>query len=105
MRAYIVFSGTGPILLLTTFPALTDGRLVQKLAQKGITKFIAYEIPVDRVRSVYGVPFEVISADLESSEDCRVLDFNGHHIFNSFSFEEFGPPITCGESPVSSPRD
>lgn len=97
MRAYIIFSGTGPILLLTTYPALTDGRLVQKLAQKGIVKFIGYEVSVDRARSVYGVPFEVISADLETTEDCRVLDFNGHHIFNSFSFEEFGEPITCGD--------
>jgi hypothetical protein len=94
MRAYIVFSGTGPILLLTTYPALTDERLVRKLAQKGINKFIGYEVAVDRARSIYGVPFDVISADLESTEDCRVLDFNGHHIFASFSFEEFGKPIT-----------
>jgi hypothetical protein len=28
MRAYIVFSGTGPILILTTYPELTDERLV-----------------------------------------------------------------------------
>ncbi len=96
MRAYIVFSGTGPILLLTTFPALTDERLVQKLSQKGITKFIGYEVSVERARSIYGVPFDVISADLESSEDCRVLDFNGHHIFASFSFDEFGDAITSG---------
>jgi hypothetical protein len=98
MRAYIVFSGTGPILLLTTYPALTDDRLVHKLSQKGITKFIAYEVSVDRVRAVYGVPFEVIAADLESTEDCRVLDFNGHHIFARFSFSDFGEPITCGDS-------
>lgn len=97
MRAYVIFSGTGPILLLTTFPDLTDERLVCKLAQKGITKFIGYEVSLDRARSVYGVPFEVISADLESLEDCRVLDFNGHHIFSSFSFADFGKPITCGE--------
>lgn len=97
MRAYVIFSGTGPILLLTTFPALTDQRLIRKLAQKGITKFIGYEVSVDRARTVYGVPFDVISADLESAEDCRVLDFNGHHIFASFSFAEFGEPITCGE--------
>lgn len=58
MRAYVVFSGTGPILLLTTFPALTDERLVRKLAQKGIVKFIGYEVSVDRARAVYGVPFE-----------------------------------------------
>ena len=42
MRAYIVFSGTGPILILTTYPELTDGRLVEKLVHKGIAKFTAY---------------------------------------------------------------
>jgi len=97
MRAYIVFSGTGPILVLTTFPALTDKRLVSKLSQKGITKFIGYEVSLERAQNVYGIPYEVISSDLASTEDCRVLDFNGHHIFASFSFEEFGEPITCGD--------
>lgn len=97
MRAYIVFSGTGPILLLTTYPEMKDDRLVNKLSQKGIVKFIAYEVSVDRVRSVYGVPFDVIAADLETSEDCRVLDFNGHHIFGSFAFSEFGEAIISGD--------
>jgi hypothetical protein len=97
MRAYIIFSGTGPILMLTTYPALTDPRLVAKLAQKGIAKFIAYEVSVERVRDIYGVPFEVIAADLAAVEDCRVLDFNGHHIFSRFPFAEFGELIKVGE--------
>ena len=97
MRAYIVFSGTGPILILTTYPELTDPRLVEKLSHKGIVKFIAYEVPEERVRAIYGVPCEVIAADLEHTEDMRVLDFNGHHIFSSFSFDELGDPIMCGD--------
>ena len=97
MRSYIIFSGTGPILVLTTFPSLTDRRILKKLEHKGISKFIAHEVPLERVRALYGVPFEVISADLANTEDYRVLDFNGHHIFNSFSFAEFGEAITCGD--------
>jgi hypothetical protein len=97
MRAYIVFSGTGPILILTTYPSLTDERLVGKLGHKGIVKFIAYEVPVDVVQDVYGVPFDVIASDLERSEDVRVLDFNGHHIFSSFSFSNLGEPIKIGD--------
>jgi hypothetical protein len=93
MRSYIVFSGTGPILILTTYPALTDPRLVDKLRHKGIHKFIAYEVPIEVVERIYGVPFDVISADLEKVEDLRVLDFNGHHIFSSFSFTDFSDPI------------
>ncbi len=55
-------------------------------------------MPLERVQSIYGVPFEVIAADLERTEDIRVLDFNGHHIFSRFSFSELGDPIMCGES-------
>jgi hypothetical protein len=97
MRAYIIFSGTGPILILTTYPDLVDERLVQKLGHKGIVKFIAYEVPLETVRRIYGVPFEVIAADLESTEDLRVLDFNGHHIFSRFSLAELGEPVKYGD--------
>jgi hypothetical protein len=97
MRGYIVFSGTGPILILTTFPSLEDERLVEKLRHKGIVKFIAYEVPIDEVRRIYGVPFEVIASDLEQHEDVRVLDFNGHHIFSRFSFAQLGEPIKVGD--------
>ena len=97
MRAYIIFSGTGPILILTTYGSLTDPRLVGKLGHKGIAKFIAYEVPLDEVRRVYGVPFDVIAADLEQAEDVRVLDFNGHHIFANFSFSNLGDAIKVGD--------
>ncbi len=97
MKAYIVFSGTGPILILTTYPDLVDDRLVAKLGHKGIVKFIAYEVPVETVRRIYGVPFEVIAADLEKTEDLRVLDFNGHHIFSRFSLSELGNPVKYGD--------
>jgi hypothetical protein len=97
MRAYIVFSGTGPILILTTYSSLTDERLVEKLRHKGILKFIAYEVPIDAVQRIYGVPFDVTAADLEQTHDVRVLDFNGHHIFSSFSFADLGDPIKCGD--------
>ncbi len=97
MRSYLVFTGTGPILVLTTFTAITEPGLTEKLAHKGIVKFIAYEVPIDRVKALYGVPFEVIAADLEGARDMRVLDFNGHHIFNSFSLSELGDPIKFGD--------
>ena len=49
------------------------------------------------VKRIYGVPFEVIAADLESTEDLRVLDFNGHHIFSRFSLKDLGDPIKHGD--------
>ena len=97
MRAYLIFTGSGPILILTTYPTVTEAGLVAKLEHKGIQKFIAYEVPVDRARSLYGVPFEVIAADLAGGEDVRVLDFNGHHIFANFKLSELGDPIRHGD--------
>ncbi len=96
MRAYILFSGTGPLLVLTTYPEVTDPRLLARLSHKGIAKFIAYEVALGRVREQYGVPFEVVAADLEGVEDVRVLDFNGHHIFACFSLAELAGPVTVG---------
>ncbi|MDX2446875.1 MAG: hypothetical protein QNK29_06730 [Desulfobacterales bacterium] len=36
MKAGIFFTGTGPILLLTTYGELNDPTLVTKLAKKGL---------------------------------------------------------------------
>ena len=40
MKAGIFFSGSGPILILTTYQDLHDPKLVEKLGVKGIKKFI-----------------------------------------------------------------
>ena len=50
MRAYLIFTGSGPILVLSTYPELTDPRLVAKLRYKGIDKFIAYEVDMAAVQ-------------------------------------------------------
>ena len=97
MRAYLIFTGSGPILILTTYPSVTDERLVAKLRHKGIAKFIAYEVPLERTRKLYGIPFEAIAADLTGQEDLRVLDFNGHHIFANFRLSELGEALRHGD--------
>lgn len=95
-RAYLIFTGTGPILVLSTYPKLTDGRLVDKLRYKGIDKFIAYEVDLEAVRSRYPQAYDAIIQDLEGVEDIRVLDFNGHQIMANFSLDELGDPIKFG---------
>ena len=67
MRAYLIFTGTGPILVLSTYPELTDERLVDKLRYKGIDKFIAYEVDLDAVRGRYEHSFATSSKDLRRS--------------------------------------
>ena len=96
LRAYIIFTGTGPILVLSTYPKLTDERLVSKLRYKGIDKFIAYEVDRDAIETRYEHSFANILKDLENEEDIRVLDFNGHQIMANFSLNALGDPIKFG---------
>ena len=93
MKAGIYFTGTGPILLLTTYGELNDPVLINKLEQKGIKKFIAYEVPEALVKEKYGMHYNVIMGDLKQTDDLRVLDYDGHHVFYNFSLSELGSPV------------
>ncbi len=95
-RSYLIFTGTGPILVLSSYPKLTDGRLIEKLRYKGIDKFLAYEVDLAAVKEHYGVSFENVMDNLDGVEDIRVLDFNGHQIMANFSLQELGDPIKFG---------
>lgn len=96
-RAYLIFTGSGPILVLSTFGEVTDERLVAKLRYKGIDKFIAYEVELPAVAASYPEAFDNVREDLAGVEDVRVLDFNGHQIMANFSLTELGEPIKYGD--------
>ena len=93
MKAGIFFTGTGPILILTSYESLDDPNLVEKLALKGIKKYIAFEIQEDLVKERYGKHFNLILGDLKQEDDLRVLDYDGHHVFYNFSLSEIGQPV------------
>ena len=93
MKAGIIFTGTGPILILTTYASFADAKLIEKLSLKGIKKFMAYEVPVEVVKKKYGQQFDVIMKDVKQADDLRVLDFDGHKVFYSFSFADLGEPF------------
>ena len=93
-RAYLIFTGTGPILVLSTYPELIDERLVNKLRYKGIDKFMAYEVDLEAVEARYsGGSYQQALDDLRDEEDIRIIDFNGHQIMNNFSLTALGEPI------------
>ena len=93
MKAGIFFTGTGPVLILTTFESFADSRLVEKLTAKGINKFIAYGVSEDDVKKKYGAKFDIVMGDLNQTDDLRVLDIDGHHVFNNFSLKALSGPI------------
>ncbi len=91
-RAYIIFTGGGPILVVSTFESILNPEVTKRFKSKGIEKFIAYEVEKEAVRDIYGDRFEKVVAELEG-EDITVLDFNGHYILSRFSVSKLGEPI------------
>lgn len=93
MKALMLITGGGPLLVLSSHESPEDPVFLGKLKAKGIDKFIAYELPIDKVQERYGGHFQVVLHDLHESDDLRVLDYNGHRAFELFSLREFGKPF------------
>ncbi len=104
MKGILVFSGSGPLLILSSYPAVDHPELVAKLRAKGLHKFIAYEVPIDRCKDIYGFTWRDIAADLETANDMRVLDFDGHRIFLNLSLRDLGEAFVYEEDSGSSWR-
>jgi hypothetical protein len=92
MKAGVLFTGSGPILMVTSYKSFSEPRLIEKLKEKGIKKYICYEVPVDLVKQKYGNHYEVVLGDLRQADDLRVVDYDGSHVFGSFAFKELGEP-------------
>jgi hypothetical protein len=80
----MLFTGSGPLVILTSYESATEPSLLKKLAAKGIDKFIAYEIPLQLAERRYGGHFFVATHDLHEVDDLRILDFNGERAFRLF---------------------
>lgn len=93
MKAAIVFTGGGPVIFLTSYDSFKEPGFTKKLAGRGISKFIAYEIPIDKVKEKYGKHFEVVTNDVKETDDLRCLDYNGFNVFHNFSLKELGEPV------------
>ena len=93
MKTALLFTGSGPLVIATSYTSLTHPALLEKLRAKGIEKFVAYELPVELVKQRYAGHFEVAMQDLHESDDLRVVDFNGERAFRLFHLKELGNPV------------
>jgi hypothetical protein len=93
MKALMLICGSGPMLILSSHESLTDDVFLGKLKSKGVDKFIAYELPWDKVKASYGGHFQTVLHDLHETDDLRVLDVNGQRVFNLFRLDELGEPF------------
>jgi hypothetical protein len=98
MKIALLFTGSGPLVISTSYASLTEPELLAKLRAKGIKKFIAYELPVPLAKERYGGHFDVALQDLNESDDLRVLDFNGERAFGLFHLTELGTPVMVEDS-------
>ena len=92
-KGYFLFTGGGPLVILTSYESIEDPGLLAKLASKGIIKFVACEITVDAAKQKYGKQFDVVCGDLRQTDDLRVLDYNGQRAYSLFKFRELGPAV------------
>lgn len=93
MNVFILFAGSGPLVILTSHDSLTEPVLLKKLAGKGIDKFLAYAIPVGLAKERYGLHFDVVAHDLSETDDLRILDLDGNRALRLFDFAEMTGPI------------
>lgn len=100
MRAALLFTGNEPILIVTSHGSLTDPQLLHRLSEKGIDKFIGFEVPVALAEERYGEHFHIVMHDRQESDGLRVLD-EGEGCFRRFRLSELGPPIMHDHSSVS----
>jgi hypothetical protein len=93
MKGILVFGASGPFLLLSSYPTIDDPDLLAKLEAKGIEKFMAWEVPLERCHSLYGYGYRDNAEDLKKRPGMHVLDTDGHRIFLNFSLRELGAGV------------
>jgi hypothetical protein len=93
MKAVMLFTGSGPIVILTSHESVTAPALLEKLKAKGIERFFAYDLPLDTAKERYGGHFHMVLNDLHETDDLRVLDYNGERAFALFRLDELGTPV------------
>lgn len=91
MKAFLLYTGSGPLMILTSHASIKEQDLLDKLAAKGIEKFLAYEVPYELAKERYAGHFNIVSQDLSETDDLRVLDYNGERAWRLFRFYELGP--------------
>ena len=88
MKAYFLFTGTGPIVVLTSSASIRDQALQARLADKGVERFVAWELPLELVRERYGGHFQAVMQDPQQIDDLRVVDYDGRRGIKLFHLSD-----------------
>ncbi len=95
MRAFVLFTERAPVLILTSLGSATSRRLVARLGELGMTRYIAHEVPIEEVSRRYGRAFQVAELELAEGAGVSVLDHNGREVLRRLSLRALGVPVAA----------
>lgn len=81
------------MLFLTSAESLEASNFVKALGEKGIDKYIAFEVGEEMVRNRYGQHYSVTMADRKQTDLLRIVDVDGQRIFRNFDLKSLSGPI------------
>ena len=100
MKAGIIITGSGSMLALTSSDSFESSAFVDAVKEKGIDKYIVFEVAQDLVKSRYGQHYYVTVSDRKQTDVLRIVDVDGQRIFRNFDLKSLGSPIFY-EEPVA----
>jgi nucleotide-binding universal stress UspA family protein len=108
MKAYFLWTVTGPQLILTSCDLKKQpiclsqtGRITKSVADK----YIAYEVPLETIKQRYAEHFEHVIRDPKQTDELRILDVEGTQVLLNIHFSDLGQPIYYEPENVISPVD
>lgn len=93
MKAYLVFTSSGPVLVLSKIDFVRNPEMLDKLASKTSNKFIAYELPIEAVKANYAAHFAHVLGDPHQTGEIKILDDDGKEIYTNVRFRDLSAPI------------
>jgi hypothetical protein len=93
MNVFFLFTGSGSLVILTSYSSVEDPALLRKLAAKGIEKFLAYQIPITLAKERYGTHFDIYQRSCPNQTICGCSTLTVRAPSGCFAFHEMGSPI------------
>jgi len=103
MKAFLLFTSTKRMVILTSYNSVEHPELLRVFGDRGIVKFVAYELSIESTKAKYGASFDKICSGINENNDIRILDYSSENVRSKFSFDELSNPIFHTPKQVSTP--